>query len=266
MYTCRRCKKECFEKFGSGQFCSRQCANARERTEETKKKISSGVRNCDAYLKGRINSRKGKTKFKIVEKTCPICNSKFSTKETKNSKKFCSLSCSTKNPAMGGYRLGSGRSKPGWYQGFYCGSTWELAFLVWALEHDLPVQRCTEKFPYVFEGKTRTYLPDFKINDIFVEIKGYHSSQTEAKTSQFPGRLIVLYESDLQHVFSYVESKYGKNFDSLYEGNPHNKRLKSCVLCGNPCVNIYCSKLCSIRGNHKHRLVTHVGADPTPSG
>lgn len=266
MYVCKRCKKECFEKFGSGQFCSRQCANVRERTEEIKKKISSGVRNCDAYLEGRISPGKGKTKFKLIEKLCPICNESFSARDKKIQKKFCSLACSYKNPVMGGYRVGSGRSKSGWYQGYYCGSTWELAFLIWSIDHGLPIQRCNEKFPYVFEGKTRTYLPDFKINDIFVEIKGFNTSQNEAKVSQFVGKLIVLYEEDLQHVFSYVESKYGKDYVKLYEGNPYDKKSKSCVLCQKPCVNIYCSKQCSIRGNHKHRLVTHAGADPAPPG
>jgi hypothetical protein len=31
------------------------------------------------------------------------------------------------NPKVGGLREGSGRGKKGWYKGFYCRSTWELA-------------------------------------------------------------------------------------------------------------------------------------------
>lgn len=249
MYICKRCKKECFDLFGSGQYCSRGCSNARERSESVKKKISEGVRKCDAYLEGRLNSKSGLK----INHTCPTCENSFSKRPSWKGK-YCSRKCASHSSKMGGYRPGSGRSKSGWYQGYYCGSTWELAFLIWSIDHGLPIQRCNETFPYVFEGKTRTYLPDFKINDIFVEIKGFNTSQNEAKVSQFVGKLIVLYEEDLQHVFSYVESKYGKDYIKLYEGNPYDKKSKSCVLCQKPCVNIYCSKQCSIRGNHKHRL------------
>ena len=44
-YICERCGKTVAdnEKFGSGRFCSRACANTRERSEETKEKIRAGV-------------------------------------------------------------------------------------------------------------------------------------------------------------------------------------------------------------------------------
>lgn len=43
MFICERCGKEHDGTFGSGRFCSRSCANARDRSEETKKKISASV-------------------------------------------------------------------------------------------------------------------------------------------------------------------------------------------------------------------------------
>ena len=45
-YICERCGKvvEDTEKFGSGRFCSRACANARERSAEVKEKISKGLK------------------------------------------------------------------------------------------------------------------------------------------------------------------------------------------------------------------------------
>ena len=263
MYNCKRCNKECCVKYGSGIFCSRQCANSRLRNSEVKAKISAGVRNCSAYLEGRMNPNP-KSEIRIKH-FCSICKKTFLRKPCWKGK-FCSLECSRKNPNMGGYRPGSGRSKSGWYKGFYCGSTWELAFLIWCLEHQLPIERCTTSFSYKFEEKVRSYLPDFMINDIFIEIKGYNTSQTAAKIKQFPSKLVVLYEEDLQHVFEYVKSIYGKDFVNLYEGNPYNQKNNACKMCGNACKKVYCSQRCSIFGNHykKEKLVTHVGAAPTP--
>lgn len=252
MYQCKKCGKVCETKFGSGSFCSRNCANSRERTLETKEKISKGVRSCNAYKEGRLNINKGKTKFAKIEKICPTCQKSFEVL-TGKLKKFCSSSCAYKSPNMGGYRPGSGKSKSGWYKGFYCGSTWELAFLVWCLDHNVPVQRCNERFNYTFEGNNRTYIPDFKINDIHVEIKGFKTKQVEEKTKQFPSKLLVLFEEDLKHVFDYVKNTYGKCFINLYEGNPYNKKMNSCVLCGDPCNKTYCSKKCSMQGNRKKR-------------
>ena len=44
-YICERCGKlvEDRDKFGSGRFCSRACANTREHSTETKEKIRKGV-------------------------------------------------------------------------------------------------------------------------------------------------------------------------------------------------------------------------------
>ena len=42
-YICEKCGKtvEDSEKFGSGRFCSRSCANGHKHSEETKQKIAS---------------------------------------------------------------------------------------------------------------------------------------------------------------------------------------------------------------------------------
>ena len=44
MYICEKCGKEVYEKFGSGRFCSRSCANGRPHTEEQKQNISNGLK------------------------------------------------------------------------------------------------------------------------------------------------------------------------------------------------------------------------------
>lgn len=116
----------------------------------------------------------------------------------------------------GGYRSGSGRGKKGWYKGFFCDSSYELAYVIFCIEHNINIVRSTIKRLYTWEGKLRVYLPDFEVNGSIVEIKGYRTPQWEAKMLANPD-IVVLYESDLRHVFEYVVNKYGKNFTELYE-------------------------------------------------
>ena len=69
----------------------------------------------------------------------------------------------------------------------------------------------------MFEDVERNYIPDFILNESFIEIKGYISEQWEAKMAQFNEPLKVLYKDDIKPYLDYVESKYGKGFISLYE-------------------------------------------------
>jgi len=122
------------------------------------------------------------------------------------------------NPNCGGYRKGSGIGKSGWYKGFYCDSSWELAFVIYNLDHNIPFKRNKEKFEYIFEGKKRNFIPDFIMgNGEFLEIKGYKTEQWEAKLKQFNKPLIILYEKEIKKYLDYVYKKYGKNFIEVYE-------------------------------------------------
>jgi hypothetical protein len=116
----------------------------------------------------------------------------------------------------GGYRQGSGRGKKGWYKGFFCDSSWELAYVVYCLEHNISIIRNIEKRQYVWEKKIRNYIPDFIVEGKVTEIKGYKTKQWLAKLEANPD-VTVLYEKDLEPVLDYVKSKYGKDFISLYE-------------------------------------------------
>jgi len=44
MLFCKNCNKEHNGSFGSGKYCSRSCANSRDRSDETKRKISNSVK------------------------------------------------------------------------------------------------------------------------------------------------------------------------------------------------------------------------------
>lgn len=116
----------------------------------------------------------------------------------------------------GGYRQGSGRGKKGWYNGFFCDSSYELAFVIYCLEHNKNIVRNISRRKYIWEGKERNYIPDFIVDNELVEIKGYKTAQWEAKL-KFNPDVIVFYEKDLAHVFEYVKQKYSKDFTTLYE-------------------------------------------------
>lgn len=118
-------------------------------------------------------------------------------------------------PKIGSY---GGRSKKGIYKGYYCDSSWELAFVIYNLEHNISFKRNKEGFKYIFDGIERMYYPDFIIlNDIYVEIKGYETERDRTKLKQFPYDIQLLKYDEMKPILEYVISKYGKDFISLYE-------------------------------------------------
>jgi hypothetical protein len=126
------------------------------------------------------------------------------------------LSEIAKERKLGGYVRGSGRGKKGWYKGFFCDSSWELAYVVYCLENNIDIKRNTEKRQYIWKDKIKNYIPDFIINGTLTEVKGFKTEQWLAKLEANPD-VKVLYEKDLKPILEYVKNKYGKNFISLYE-------------------------------------------------
>lgn len=126
------------------------------------------------------------------------------------------LSEIAKERGIGGYIPGSGRGKQGWYKGFFCDSSWELAYVIYCLDHGLSIERNKERRKYKWEGKEHFYIPDFIVNGELIEIKGFKTEQWNAKHLANPD-VKVLYEKDLTYVFDFVKEKYGKDFVRLYE-------------------------------------------------
>ena len=94
------------------------------------------------------------------------------------------------NPNAGGLRKGSGVGLSGWYKGYWCDSSWELAFVIYNLEHGIKFERNKKGFEYEFEGKICKYYPDFLMEDCsYVEIKGYMKKKDTAKHAAFRGGL-----------------------------------------------------------------------------
>lgn len=122
------------------------------------------------------------------------------------------------NHKCGGLRNGAGHGKHGWYKGYWCDSSWELAWVIYSLEHNVSFKRNKVGFPYIFDGKMHKYYPDFILADgTYIEIKGFQYPNWKAKLEQVAIPLKVYFKTDLKDVFEYVKAKYGDNFTYLYD-------------------------------------------------
>lgn len=122
------------------------------------------------------------------------------------------------NPKCGGYKKGSGRGKSGWYKGYWCDSTYELCWLIYQLDNNVIPIRNKIGFSYIYNSREYKYYPDFIINNVFYEIKGYETEKDLFKYKAITDRkLIVLKKPDLMHIFEYVNKKYTRNYITLYD-------------------------------------------------
>lgn len=114
------------------------------------------------------------------------------------------------------------RYKYGTYKGFYCDSSWELAFLIYHLDIGDKVIRNVESFDYVTtDGLNRKFFPDFKIGDTFYEIKGGYDKQASNKLRAFPKDLPLKWISgkEIQFYVNYAKTKFGEEFIKIYDRN-----------------------------------------------
>lgn len=144
--------------------------------------------------------------------------------------KFCSRVCAGKF-SKGGYRQGSGRSKSGYYKGIFCASTYELVWVIYRIDHNLPVNR----FEGYIEGNGIRYFPDFVDNNTIFEIKGYYTDIVDKKIQiamDCGYEIFVLYKKDLQNEFKWVNDNYSfSTFQELYD-DFKPKYLYKCSCCG----------------------------------
>ena len=149
-------------------------------------------------------------KMALVHNTVPL------TEEGKRLKSE-RLSKIAKERNYGGYKKGSGRGKKGWYNGIWCDSSWELAWLIFCFEHGIRVRRNRKRFTYDWKGSSYKYLPDFIVEDnLIVEVKGYMDERAKVKIASCPG-VIVLMKDEMKVVIDYVVMKYGRDFIRLYQ-------------------------------------------------
>lgn len=237
-HLCEKCGKIMTEKYGSGRFCCKACANSRTHSAQTKAKmrasaIKYAVTHPDDESTFLHNHEKALRRYNQNPKHCPICNTIISYERrfqhTCGNQDCISEKISQNarhNPKCGGLKKKSGTGKSGWYKGYFCNSTYELVYVIYNIDHDISFKRFKDFYTYEWNGKTYKYYPDFELKDgSLVEIKGYFTEKVAAKTAAVKDRKItVLYKDDLKYAFDWVKEHYQyKELQDLYESNSSNK-------------------------------------------
>ena len=232
MQTCEYgCRLEAVHQFkSSGKWCCSSNVNScpgKRKTDSEKKKGTNPWAGKDhpRGFKGKTPHSKGKTYHELYgEKAVAI--KKAIGEKSKGRDTWSNLSEEQKNRArqnlkkvrIGGYIRGSGYGKKGWYKGFWCDSSWELAFVIYHTDHEINIERNKKKYPYIYEGKTYSFLPDFIVNETLIEIKGVWNDKQKEKIKQCPIAIKVIDKEEIQLYLKYAIEKYGKDFTKLYQG------------------------------------------------
>lgn len=111
---------------------------------------------------------------------------------------------------VGGYRFHkSGHGKKCIYQGIFFDSSWEVAYYVYHTEHGVPLERNTDMFQYWFAKDYHKYLPDFKLNGNYIEVKGYEDARCKAKYAVVENLTVI---RDVTTEIEYCKNKYGDDW------------------------------------------------------
>lgn len=270
---CKHCGKIYYKgwtKSGKSDFCSCKCARSFSTSKEREninKKVSKTLKGISTTKGGKVNVLENYLKN---PKHCLICGKVLSYEQRK--RKTCSEKCKRELIAMttrekgyydfmGGYREGSEKSKKGYYKGFYCASTYELAYYIFCIDNGIKIERNKKSFSYTYQGINKKYFPDFKLENELIEIKGFHSDLTDAKVASVDEPIRVLYLEDLEDDMKYVDDTYGvyhkgasNNYYTLYDKvNPNHDYV--CSHCGEKFINdkklktkyVFCSDECRKR-------------------
>jgi hypothetical protein len=220
-------------------YCSRECSNKRNHSENTKNKIKDGIL---VYLKKNNKNIIGEIfckecGIKITNKPkygfCKNCFAKTQMFKDILAKLQAGLAYAKKynNLKTGAYREGSGNGKCGYYKGYYCASTWELAYIIYLIDNKISFIRNTEKFEYIKKDGTKSwYIPDFMVDGKFIEIKGPQDKNWEEKLKYFPYKdtILILHKKDMLLLIEEAKKKNGINDLSLLYEDVEKKYCKVC--------------------------------------
>lgn len=215
----------------NNRFCSKSCSAIhmnRIRTEsgwvpseDQRRRTSESLRKPRKSNENRLPSKnKGRELAERRIINCLECNSEMRVTPS-DRRKYCGVECRSKH--MGGAREKSGRSNSGYYRGIYCGSTYELVWVIYRLDHNMPVTRFDG---FIIYGNGKKYFPDFVENNIIHEMKGWCSDANveilaaKNEGASRAGYTVKMYfREDLQREFDWVARNYDyKNLKELYDG------------------------------------------------
>lgn len=116
------------------------------------------------------------------------------------------------------------------YNGMNFDSIYEVAYYIWLVDHDVKFEYEPEvTFTYEYAGKSHVYMPDFKVDGKFIEIKGDHFfNEDGSMKNPWDSSLDGLYESkhqcmlknnvkivkvsEMKDILMYITETYGKSY------------------------------------------------------
>lgn len=231
------------------KFCSKSCAasfntRGRKRDATTKMKISRAL--SERWLRASAKKRAdwiGPLKPRPRKYYgCMVCG-----KTMFGGNKTCSARCRTLFCREHNSKLeGTGNGRCGYYRGIYCGSTYELAFAMWAKDKNLPIARSTRRIKYWLGGIEKTYTPDFEIKRTTFEIKGLERAGTAEKISaakRVCRHFRIIDRHKIRFYMDYCKEKLGLNPETDY-------RL---IYGQRPAIEIRCDQCDTIFYRDSHR-------------
>jgi hypothetical protein len=216
----------------NNRFCNRSCSasftnkqrkprsqDSRNRTSRSVKTAIDGTAPEELYRRKKVSAiHSASRKLIIVDKSCVICSTIFTPSNRNAVRQTCSTECQrtlAQNNALKQKVHGGG--KKGRYRGFHCDSTYELAYLIYHLDHNIPITRCDEIRDYIYREKNCKYQPDFIVGGEIIEIKGYMSNRARAKLDQNTD-IVLIDSTDIKPYITYVIDTYNvKCVSELYE-------------------------------------------------
>lgn len=158
-------------KYDNVNYVSWNKGLSKETDERVRKSRNTYVNN---YKQGKIEIwSKGKTKY--------------------NDSKVAKLSTNISKTVFNKIKEGTwhnsfSRARTHEYNGMKFYGKWELKYAKYLDDNKINWIQNKEKFCYFFNGKNRTYTPDFYLidDDCYIEIKGYKTEKDVAKWKQFP--------------------------------------------------------------------------------
>jgi hypothetical protein len=99
-------------------------------------------------------------------------------------------------------------------------SSWEIAYYIWLKDHNIEFEyQPNISFEYEYNGKIHKYFPDFKINNLFYEIKGGHLLKRMLVSNTLDNaKYLCMLKNNINIIdncteyLNYVNEKYGKIF------------------------------------------------------
>lgn len=213
---CKHCTKPILFEKRRNNFCNHSCCAS------FNLKGRKVVYSPEALKIMQENGRKHipKRKAVLVKKVCVFCKENFEIGNKRKYRKTCSKECLKEHQSLNNARQGT-YGKCGYYKGIFCGSTWELAFLIFNLDRGNEIKRCELTFRYELEDGIHTYFPDFIMDNIIYEVKGreYGSLVEKNEAVEKAGyEIIMIKKKEINPIIKVVKESFKvKNLVELYD-------------------------------------------------